>query len=652
MTDEDRGAGSDQGSWTVRVLGGALGAALTLGSLAWAADVYRRVGLEIYNEQFYAAMLAVGIALVFVIMPARRKTPRTHVPWYDALAALVGVGACVYVAINYEQIFENLTDKPLDGMIVSIIIIALCAEGLRRTAGKILFFFLVGFIVFGLLGHLVPGEFQGEEVALDDMLIYLGIDSNGLFGIAMRVSTTIVIAFVFFGNMLRPAGGGAFFTELSTALMGRYRGGSSKIAIVASSLFGSISGSAVSNVVSTGVITIPMMREGGYPAHSAAAIEAVASTGGQLMPPMMGAAAFVMAELLETQYKEVVLAALIPAILYYVALFIQSDLQAARDGIGRVDEADIPKRWPVVKAGWIFIVPFVVIILALFEWNLQPETAALYAAGTLLPIGLLLGYKGRRMRVEEIWTTLSRTGFNVVEILMIGAAAGMIMGVLNITGLGFGLSLALVKFAQGNLLVLLVLAALVCIVLGMGMPTLGVVPAGRAARRAVDHRARRADDVGPSVRPVLRHDVDDHATGGHRRVRRRQRGQGGRHEDRLRRGGFRMVGLCRPLPVRGGARADHAGRAVARRPDVRDSGGRRLAGFDRRRRLFHPTAGRGAARPVRDRGPRPPVPGRCLYVGGLDRLAGGRAGGAAVDARIDNRAETLRGRIGDRQWQI
>ena len=456
------------------MLGGTLGAALTLGSLAWAADVYRRVGLEIYNEQFYAAMLAVGLALVFVIMPARRKTPRPYVPWYDALAALVGVGACVYVAIYYEPIFESLTDKPLDGMIVSVIIIALCAEGLRRTAGKVLFFFLIGFIIFGLLGHLVPGEFQGENVALDDMLIYLGIDSNGLFGIAMRVSTTIVIAFVFFGNMLTPAGGADFFTDLSTALMGRYRGGSSKIAIVASSLFGSISGSAVSNVVSTGVITIPMMRRGGYPAHSAAAIEAVASTGGQLMPPMMGAAAFVMAELLETQYKEVVLAALIPAVLYYVALFIQSDLQAARDGIGRVDEADIPKRWPVIKAGWIFIVPFVVIILALFEWNLQPETAALYAAATLLPIGLFIGYQGRRMPLREIWSTLSRTGFNVVEILMIGAAAGMIMGVLNITGLGFGLSLALVKFAQGNLLVLLVLAALVCIVLGMGMPTLGV----------------------------------------------------------------------------------------------------------------------------------------------------------------------------------
>jgi TRAP transporter 4TM/12TM fusion protein len=216
------------------------------------------------------------------------------------------------------------------------------------------------------------------------------------------------------------------------------------------------------------------MRDAGYPAHSAAAIEAVASTGGQLMPPMMGAAAFVMAEFLEVEYREVVLAALIPAILYYVALFIQTDLQAARDGIKRVDAARIPARWPVLKAGWVFIIPFVVIIFALFRLNLSPEASALWAALALVPLGLLIGYKGVRMRPRQILGTLSETGYAVVEIMMIGAAAGIIMGVLNITGLGFALTLALVKMAQGNLALLLVLAALVCIVLGMGMPTLGV----------------------------------------------------------------------------------------------------------------------------------------------------------------------------------
>ena len=461
-------------SWAVRVVGAGLGALLTLGSIAWACDLFREVGLIIFPEQFLAGMLAIGLALVFVVKPARRATPRLRVPWYDAVAALVSAVAASYVAVEYERIFEELHRRPLDAVIVGVIILACVAEGLRRTAGHILFFFVVGFVAYGLLGHHVPGELQGRQTAIDRMVVYLSLDSNGLVGIGMRVSTTIVIAFVFFGNLLRPAGGSAFFTDISTALMGRYRGGSSKIAIVASSLFGSISGSAVSNVVSTGVITIPLMRQGGYPAHSAGAIEAVASTGGQLMPPMMGAAAFLMAEFLEIEYKDVVLAALIPAILYYVALFLQTDLQAARDGIKRIDPSLIPARWPVLKAGWVFIIPFAVIIVCLFNLNLSPESSALWAAASLIPAGLLLGYKGKRMKVRQIFTTLSETGTGVVEIVMIGAAAGIIMGVLNISGLGFGLTTAMVSFAQGNLALMLLMAALVCIILGMGMPTLGV----------------------------------------------------------------------------------------------------------------------------------------------------------------------------------
>ncbi len=474
MQESDSEVPAGRASWTVRVLGGGLGTLLTLGSIAWAADLYRKVGLVIYTEQFLAGMLGVGLALVFIAKPAQRKTPRLRIPWYDAAAAFLGAASASYVALFYESIFDELHARPADAVIVGAINLALVAEGLRRTAGPVLLFFLVGFVAFGLLGHFVPGELQGRSVAVDRMIVYLSLDSNGLLGIAMRVSTTIVISFVFFGNLLRPTGGSAFFTDFSTSLMGRYRGGSSKIAIVASSLFGSISGSAVSNVVSTGVITIPLMRQAGYPAHSAAAIEAVASTGGQLMPPMMGAAAFVMAEFLEIEYKEVVLAALIPAVLYYVALFLQTDLQAARDGIMRIDEALIPSRWPVLKAGWVFVIPFVVIFVCLFNFNLSPESSALWASAALIPTGLLIGYKGKRMKLRQIFTSLSETGVGVVEIVMIGAAAGIIMGVLNITGLGFGLTLALTKFAQGNLPVLLILSALVCIILGMGMPTLGV----------------------------------------------------------------------------------------------------------------------------------------------------------------------------------
>jgi TRAP transporter 4TM/12TM fusion protein len=256
--------------------------------------------------------------------------------------------------------------------------------------------------------------------------------------------------------------------------MGRYRGGSSKIAVTASSLFGSISGSAVSNVVSTGVITIPMMKKGGYPKHVAGAIEAVASTGGQLMPPIMGAAAFVMAEFLQIPYSAVVIAAIIPAILYYVALFISADLYAARHGISRVPEDQIPERWPILKSGWVYLIPFAVLIMALFKLNFRPDTSALTAAAAVVVVGVVFGYKGSRMALWNIFGCMSSTGIAVTQIVMIGAMAGIIIGVLNITGLGFALTQALIALAAGNLGLLLIMAAIVSIILGMGMPTLGV----------------------------------------------------------------------------------------------------------------------------------------------------------------------------------
>ena len=270
------------------------------------------------------------------------------------------------------------------------------------------------------------------------------------------------------------SGGSRFFTDISTALMGRYRGGSAKIAVTASSIFGSISGSAVSNVVSTGVITIPLMEQAGYKNHQAGAIEAVASTGGQLMPPMMGAAAFLMAEFLEISYQEVVLAALIPAILYYVALFIQADLVAARDGLKAVDEDKILPRLKVFLAGGHYIIPFAVIIFCLFSLNLVPQASALWASISLIPIGLLLGYDGDRMKLLAPVKALADTGSLVVQLIMIGAMAGIVIGVLNTTGLGFAMTQSLVQIAGGNLFFVLVMAALVSIILGMGMPTLGV----------------------------------------------------------------------------------------------------------------------------------------------------------------------------------
>ena len=289
----------------------------------------------------------------------------------------------------------------------------------------------------------------------------------------MKVGSTIVIMFILMGQLLFAAGGGEFFTDLASASMGRRRGGAAKIAVIASALFGSISGTAVSNVASTGVITIPMMRRSGYSPTQSGAIEAVASTGGQLMPPIMGAAAFLIAEFLEIDYVDVIIAAAIPALLYYFAVFIQVDLLAAREKIAVVDE-EIPSIRTVLARGWQFIIPFVGLLYALFELMVEAEVAALYASVLIVIGGMLRSYGGKRLHWMDAVKALSGTGLVMLELFMILGGAGFVIGILNITGLGGALAQAVVNLGDGSLVVLLVIAAVICIILGMGMPTVGV----------------------------------------------------------------------------------------------------------------------------------------------------------------------------------
>ena len=467
---------------------------LTLGSLAWAADLFRMVGLLFFNEQHLALALAIALPLLFLVVPAR-KGPRTSVPWYDWIAAVLGFLASMYIFFRYPDLMDRVIENPLDGLIVSAIMIALCLEGLRRTVGWTLVVVTGLLFFYAMVGDLMPGDFQLAPVTAKKMIVYLGLDTNSLLGFPMLIVATIVIGFVFFGQMLQKSGGGDFFNDFAVALMGRYRGGSAKISITASSLFGSISGIVVSNIMATGVMTIPMMKRAGYPAHSAAAIESVASTGGQLMPPVMGAVAFFMAERLQVPYSTVAIAAIIPAILYYLALFIQADLEAAREGIRAEKKEDIPSLWSVMKSGWMLMAPFVVIIVALFPiglpnipvlpgllgpvWDLivgsvQPERAALYGSLTAIVSGLAFGYKKKRMKWKDIFDAVVATGRGVLDIIMIAAAAGFIIGIMQRTGMGSLLTITLVNMAATHILLLLIMSAILCIVFGMGLPTLAV----------------------------------------------------------------------------------------------------------------------------------------------------------------------------------
>lgn len=446
---------------------------LTFLAIAWSLNIPRYFGVAFYPQQYIAAMLALTLPIAFLMLPARRDSLRTSVPWYDCLAAVLSFGAVAFVTVQYSSVVNLVFASPASAWVPGLIITVLLLEAVRRATGLALVIIILVFLLYALFGNYVPGRLAGRAQDWQLLAGYMAYDSNGILGLPMVVAGTIVVAFILFGNLLAATGGAKFFTDAALLGMGRFRGGSMKIAVVASALFGSISGSAVANVVATGVVTIPMIKRDGYPAHKAGAIEAVASTGGQMMPPVMGAAAFLMAEFLQISYAQVALAALVPSLLYYVALFIQADLDAARLGISSVPESDIPQR-RLVMGGWHFILGFVVLIYGLFSLGWQPERAALAACLSVIITAFIFGYESIRPKLYGLWETVPGTGKAVVEILLISAASGLVIGVLNITGLSFNLTYALVQVGGGNVTVLLVLSAVVCVILGMGLPTLGV----------------------------------------------------------------------------------------------------------------------------------------------------------------------------------
>ena len=452
-----------------------LGSVIALAGIAWGADLYRQLGLNFLAEQFLAVILGLAMSIVFLVRPFRGGVGiRTTAPWYDWCLVVLSLGIGIYMAWNYPRMLGEFFNSPPDVLIVAWLLFVLVMEALRRASGWPLVITVMCFFLYALVGHRVGGALQTREVEATGMVVYLALDTSGLFGLVLLIGVTVVIPFVFFGQLLSSSGGASFFNDVSLVIMGRFRGGAAKIAILASSLFGSINGIVVSNILATGVVTIPMMKKSGFKPEHAAAIEASASNGGQLMPPVMGAVAFLMADFLQISYAEVALAALVPSVLYYFALFIQADLEAAKGNILPVPASEIPRIVGVLMKGWLFLLPFVVLIYALFWQNREPENAAIFACIAVMAIGFAFGYGTHRLTPREVWNCVVRTGVSSADIIMISAAAGFIMGILQLTGLSFALTLYLVDLGAGNVYLLLVIAAVLCIVLGMGMPTLGV----------------------------------------------------------------------------------------------------------------------------------------------------------------------------------
>ncbi len=471
MSDDSRSdAAPDRGAASRRI-GNIAAGLLSVLCMFWAIDPEAVFGFAVFREQFLAPVLGLTLATCYILL--RRDGRAGPTPWYDWVAAVLGLGVTGWMTYDWERLLLAVGEQSTEVLVIGAIVVFLVMEGLRRATGWTLFFVIVFFIAYAFLGHLVPGELKALPVRPSELVIYLAFDPNSVFGTPLIIGAQVVVIFIFFGQVLQKTGGGDFFTNLAMATMGRQRGGAAKVSVVASALFGSISGSAASNVASTGVITIPLMRSTGYSAVEAGAIEAVASTGGQFMPPIMGAAAFLMAEFLEISYGTVIVAAVVPALLYYFAVFIQVDLLAAKRNIRFVD-MEIPKARTVLVQGWHFLLPFAVLLYLMFEAQEDAQSAAVMASGAIVVLGLIFSYAGLRLTPKGILDCFAETGRISVEMLLILGAAGFVIGVLQITGFGFALTQFLVQLAGGNVFGLLIIAAITCTVLGMGMPTSGV----------------------------------------------------------------------------------------------------------------------------------------------------------------------------------
>lgn len=440
---------------------------LLVGGVVWASDLLLWVDFQLIDAEWLGVYLGVAVAAAFLHGPYREKAGVI-----DILLGFVALACWSWMAFNFQDWLVDFEGATPSKFVPAGIAIVLMMEGLRKASGLPIAILVWVLIAYGLFGHLIPGPLQAHYQRPVDFLMYIYSDTNAVPGMVLVIIAGMVLAFIVFGKLMEVSGATNFFTELAMSFMGHKRGGPAKVAVVGSSLFGSISSSPVGNIMSTGVVTIPLMKRTGFKPHYAAAIEAVASTGGQIAPPVMGATAFLMAEFLQIDYFDVVIAAILPALFYYLCLFMQVDAVAVREGLEGVPKSELPRFLSVVRKGWGFVLPLAVLIYLLFWQNATPAFAALSASAVLLVFSLV----GGKMRTRADWSSfVFGGGAGMIPLVMIGAAAGVVVGVMNASGLGQSLSFILVDAgAAWGLLPMLAITAILCIILGMGMPTTAI----------------------------------------------------------------------------------------------------------------------------------------------------------------------------------
>ncbi|MPZ55283.1 MAG: TRAP transporter fused permease subunit [Rhizobiales bacterium] len=436
----------------------------------YVSTLFDLAGIQLYGS--HRALVYSGILfLLFMLYPGTSKGPWNRVPWYDFVLAFFGVTASLYAFISWDKWSYGVTLPTWQEELLAVALIAVSLEGARRVLGWAFVAVGLAFIIYPLFGKYLPGMLATPPYSLSQLtqFFYLAGGGSGIFGGPMEIFTTTVAVFLLFGAFLQHTGAAGVFIDAAVGIAGRFRGGMAKVAVVASSLFGLISGVGAANVLVTGSFTIPAMKRLGYRPSFAAAVEASASTGGILMPPVMGAAAFLMADILGVSYWSIALAAVLPGILYYVAMFTMVDFEGGRTGLRGIPTTDIPPLRKTLSQGWFLIASIVVLLTLMGYFGHPVDQSALIATVVLVALAFV---PTGRLRFSGLIKALDDGGRLLAEIGAAGAVVGIIMSGFTLTGLGAFLPTVMQALSGDNLFLLLLFAAAASIVLGMGAPPL------------------------------------------------------------------------------------------------------------------------------------------------------------------------------------
>jgi len=455
---------------TVRILCGLA----ALYQLFIASRLVSWMGIFVPATWHRALALMFGIFLIYALRSPAGKYREGVLAWYDWIFLVLGWLGTGFVVFNYEAVLDYSSFGFLDtkGVIFVLLLMVSLLEASRRLTGLAFPLIVLVFVLATLFQNYLPGLLYGKGFPIDRLCYSIYVGTAGIFGTPLGVATTILITYIVFGKLMQEAGAGKFFIDLALAATGWMRGGIAKATIFASCLFGMISGSPSAEVATVGSISIPMMIQSGYSARFAAAVEAVAGTGGQFMPPVMGAIAFIMAEWLGIPYGKIALAAAIPAVLYFFILFMAIHFEAAKRGLEPIEKKDIPAVRTTIKQGWFYFLPLLLLVYLLLVKSYPPEMAGLYALLTLVAVSFLSLDRKRHLTPKKIWAALVDSSKTWIILCGVTATVGILIGSLELSGLGIKFSGFIVDVTRGSLLLTLIFVGFASFILGMGLDSI------------------------------------------------------------------------------------------------------------------------------------------------------------------------------------